>query len=481
MANHKLALDSISTLADALESGEKSAVSITESLINRYDELNEDINGYLALDKETALADAEASDKRRAAGEALSKFDGIPIAIKDNINVAGQQNTCASKILVGYKSTYDATVISKLKAKGFIPFGRTNMDEFAMGSSTENSAFAICKNPVNTDYVPGGSSGGSAAVVSAGMAVAALGSNTGGSIRQPAAFCGVVGFKPGYGRVSRYGLTAFASSLDQIGPITNTVKDSAILLDTIGGRDAMDCTSLDQPCGGFEDALANNDIAGMKVGLPREFFEVDGLDPETLKSIEDVKTKLTDAGAEIVDVSLPNLNHGVAVYYVICTAEASSNLSRFDGIRYGFRDQDKLNSLVDIYNKSRSTGFGDEVKRRIILGTYVLSSGYHDELYLRAQKIRTIIRNDFSECYKQCDVILGPVTPKSAFKIGEVESPLEMYLSDIYTIPVNLAGINGISVPVAQNADGLPISVQIIGDSMEEAKALKIANFIQEA
>ena len=464
--------------AEALDAGSTSSVALCQELITRNEAVNETINGYLQFNSERALAAAEASDKRRAEGSALSQFDGVPIAAKDNLSVNGDPCGCASKILETFTATYDATVIERLKAAGFVILGRTNMDEFAMGSSTEHSAYGIVRNPHDTDYVPGGSSGGSAAVVGSGQAYAALGSDTGGSIRQPAGFCGVVGLKPTYGRVSRFGLVAFASSLDQIGPITHTVKDAAALLDIIGGPDKNDCTCLPTPCEGFAAALENADIAGMKVGMPREFFEVDGLDPEIRANVEGVLDAMKAAGAEPVEVHLPHLKYGVAAYYVIATAEASSNLSRFEGIRYGNRPAD-TEGLEDIYFKTRENGFGDEVKRRIMLGTYVLSSGYYDAYYIRAQKVRTKIRQDFTEAFEKCDVILSPVAPTTAFKVGEMKDPLQMYLSDIYTISVNLAGICGISVPSGKATNGLPMGVQFLGDAMQEEKILKAAHWLE--
>ncbi len=465
--------------ADLLGKGEVSAVELCRRMIDRKAEVDEQICGYLSLDEEQALAQAKAADERRAEGKAVSDFDGIPIAIKDNISVHDQPCSCASKILKTYTASYDATVIERLKTVGFIPMGRTNMDEFAMGSSTEHSAYAMTRNPWNTEHVPGGSSGGSAAVVASGQAYAALGSDTGGSIRQPAGFCGVVGLKPTYGRVSRYGLVAFASSLDQIGPLTRNVEDAAILLDTIGGRDKRDCTSLNTPCGGFADALDGVDVKGLKVGMPREFFEVEGLDAEVRANAEAALEKLRAGGAEPVEVHLPNLKYGVAVYYVIATAEASSNLSRFEGIRYGNRSKDAAD-LIDVYYKTREAGFGPEVKRRIMLGTYVLSAGYYDAYYLRAQKIRTILRSDFAEAFKKCDVILGPVAPTPAFEFGAMSDPLQMYLSDIYTITINLAGNCSIAVPHGINATGLPLGVQLIGDSLQEEKILKTAHWLEK-
>jgi aspartyl-tRNA(Asn)/glutamyl-tRNA(Gln) amidotransferase subunit A len=444
--------------ADALAAGDLSAV-------------------YLSLDPEQVLADAANADKQRKAGN-VGRLAGIPIAIKDNLNVIGQPCTCASKLLKGYESPYDATAVARLKAAGMIPCGRTNMDEFAMGSSTEHSAYGLARNPQDTDRVPGGSSGGSAVVVAAGSAMAALGSDTGGSIRQPAAFCGVVGLKPSYGRVSRYGLTAFASSLDQIGPITADVRDAALLLDVIGGHDHRDSTSLPEDCSGFENAVTavNDDtIAGLTFGLPKQYLATAGLQPEIRASIESTCDKIKAAGGKVVEVDLPHTDHAVATYYVIATAEASSNLARFDGIRYGARVTDGNPDLLDTYYQSREQGFGDEVKRRIILGTYVLSSGYYDAYYLRAQKVRTLIRNDFETAFQSCDVILGPTAPTTAFKVGEVTDPITMYLADIFTIPVNLVGNCAISIPAGKDDAGMPIGLQLAAPNLAEARLLQAA------
>ncbi len=468
----------IHAAADALAAGETTSAALCEQLIGRKNDVDGEVQSYLSLNEQDVLEAARAADEKRAGGDA-GRFEGIPIAIKDNIAVAGERNSCASKLLDPFTSTFDATVIERLKAAGFIPMGRMNMDEFAMGSSTEHSAFQLTRNPWDTDCVPGGSSGGSAAAIASGSALAALGSDTGGSIRQPANFCGVVGLKPTYGRVSRYGLVAFASSLDQIGPLTGDVRDAAILLDTIGGSDPRDCTSLPQDCGGFEAALEDTEISKLRVGMPQEFFEVEGLNDEVRQTVEATRDRLAAAGATIVDVALPNLKYGVASYYVIATAEASSNLSRFEGVRYGARAQD-AESLADIYYKTREQGFGAEVKRRIILGTYVLSSGYYDAYYLRAQKVRTLMRRDFEQAFEQCDVILSPGAPGPAFRLGEISDPLEMYLSDIYTIPVNLAGNCGISVPVGSSSAGLPIGVQVIGDALNENAILQTAHWLEQ-
>ncbi len=468
----------ITELSKKLEANECTSVDIVNDLLTSIDASDAAVGAYLTIDRESALEQAKAADEARAAGEMLPLL-GIPIAIKDLLNVKGQPCTCSSKILEGYIAPYDATVITKLREAGAVLLGRVNMDEFAMGSSTENAALGKTSNPWNLDHVPGGSSGGSAACVSANEAIASLGSDTGGSIRQPAAFCGVVGVKPTYGRVSRYGLTAFASSLDQIGPLSKTVKDSAILLEALCGLDEKDSSSIDIAVPAFSENLSNDpSLAGMKLGLPSEFF-VDGMDPEVEKSVRDAIEHCKNLGAEIVDVSLPNAKYAIAVYYIIATAEASANLARFDGIRYGMRLDGK--DPAELYRKTRSAGFGQEVKRRIILGTYVLSSGYYDAYYLKAQKVRTLIRNDFTEAFKQCDAILAPVTPTAAYKKGEkTGDPLKMYLDDILTTPTNLAGNCALSLPCGFTSDGLPIGLQIIGDDFQEQTILKVGHAYEQ-
>ncbi|MBM4152674.1 MAG: Asp-tRNA(Asn)/Glu-tRNA(Gln) amidotransferase subunit GatA [Kiritimatiellaceae bacterium] len=465
-------------LSDLLERGGCTSVEIVQDVLAAIDAHDGTIHAYVTLDRESALAQAKAADEKRAAG-AKGPLLGIPLAIKDLLNVKGQPCTCSSKILEGYIAPYDATAIAKLREAGAVFLGRVNMDEFAMGSSTESSAFKKTRNPWNTDCVPGGSSGGSAASIAADESIATLGSDTGGSIRQPAAFCGCVGLKPTYGMISRYGLTAFASSLDQIGPITKTVKDSAVLLTAMAGKDELDSTSIDLPVPDFAKALTDDySLKGMKLGLPKEYF-VDGMDPELEKSVRDAVAHCQKLGAEIVEVSLPHSKYAIAVYYIIATAEASANLARFDGIRYGLRKDGA--DPIELYGKTRSAGFGPEVKRRIILGTYVLSSGYYDAYYLRAQKVRTLIRNDFVEAFKQCDAILAPVTPTPAYRIGEKTSdPLKMYLDDILTTPVNLAGICGLSVPCGFSSNGLPIGLQILGDSFKEANILKVGHAYEQ-
>jgi len=452
-----------------IQAGELSPVQLVDAVNASIEKTDPQVSGYLSRDYQRARAAAEKADVSLPLG-------GIPVAIKDVINVEGEPCGCASKILTGYTAPYDATVIKKLRAAGAIPFGRTNMDEFAMGSSTENSAIQITRNPRDPDRIPGGSSGGSAAVVAADEALASLGTDTGGSIRQPAALCGCVGLKPSYGRVSRYGLVAFASSLDQIGPFTHTVEDAALVLQAIAGHDPMDSTSLDVPVPDYSSQL-NDGVKGMKLGVPKEYF-VDGMDPQVEKRVREAIEVYRGLGAEIVEVSLPHTKYAVADYYIIATAEASANLARFDGVRYGKRAE-APRDLADHYGRTRGEGFGKEVKRRIILGTYVLSSGYYDAYYLRAQKVRTLIRRDFEEAFKKVDGLLSPTSPVPAFKIGErMSDPLQMYLADIFTIAANLAGICGISIPCGDaEVDGkkLPVGLQIMAPAFEEARLLRIA------
>ena len=468
----------IAQLAEQLKNGTCTSVEIVNDLLAAIDATDAKIGAYLTLDREAALAQAQAADDARASGKTGSLL-GMPIAIKDLLNVKGQPCTCASKMLEGYTAPYDATVIAKLREAGAILLGRVNMDEFAMGSSTENSALGKTVNPWNADCVPGGSSGGSAACVAADEAIASLGSDTGGSIRQPAAFCGCVGLKPTYGRVSRYGLTAFASSLDQIGPLTKTVEDAALLLDAIGGHDPKDSTSINKQLPSLQSTLPQDtSLKGMKLGLPKEYF-IEGIDPEVEKAVRDAVAHCEKLGAEIVHISLPHSKYAIATYYILATAEASANLARFDGIRYGMRIDGK--DPADLYGKTRAAGFGSEVKRRIILGTYVLSSGYYDAYYKRAQKVRTLIRNDFTQAFEQCDAILAPVTPTPAYRIGEKsDDPLKMYLDDILTTPVNLAGNCALSIPCGFSTNGLPIGLQIIGDFFAESTILKVGHAYEQ-
>ncbi|MDD5727150.1 MAG: Asp-tRNA(Asn)/Glu-tRNA(Gln) amidotransferase subunit GatA [Victivallales bacterium] len=471
----------IHAAAEMLAAGAVTSVELCEAYGKRIAEVDPEVKAFLKYDAENILNLAAEADRRRAAGRELSRYDGIPIGIKDCIVAAGQSCSCASKLLENVISPYDSTVVARLKAKGFIPAGRLNMDEFAMGSSCENSAFRKTANPWNLNRVPGGSSGGSAACVAAGELPAALGSDTGGSIRQPAAFCGAVGLKPTYGRVSRYGLVAFASSLDQIGPLAHDVLDAAIILDTIGGKDPCDSTSLPNPCSGFAAALSGlegQNLQGVKVGLPKEYFDTEGITPDVRQGLDDTVATLRKLGAEIFDISLPHTQYAVSVYYIIATAEASANLARFDGIRYGVRKE--AADLIATYFKSRGEGFGDEVRRRILLGTYVLSSGYYDAYYLRAQKVRTLIRRDFEQAFNQCDVILTPVTTATAFEFGAKSDPLQMYLSDIFTIALNLSGTCGIAVPagISEN-DKMPVGVQFIAPPLEEARLFRTARIFE--
>ena len=466
----------IRELLDLMKSGEISSEDIVRDLIASIDAADEELGAYLWINKDETLARAREADALRKGGSEAPLL-GIPVAVKDVLNVRGQPCSCASRILDGYISPYDATAIARLKKAGAIMAGRTNMDEFAMGSSTENSAYKVTRNPVDTSRVPGGSSGGSAAAVAGNEAVAALGTDTGGSIRQPASFCGCVGLKPSYGRVSRYGLTAFASSLDQVGPITRTVEDAALLLEAMAGVDPMDSTSLNDPVPAYSRGIPE-DMKGLKIGLPKEYFG-GGLDPEVRAVVQAAVDRCASAGAELVEVSLPHTEYAIATYYVIATAEASANLARFDGVRYGARVDGA--DPIDMYCRTRESGFGPEVKRRIILGTYVLSSGYYDAYYLRAQKVRTLIRRDFEEAFRNCSVLLSPVTPFPAYPIGEKRSdPLQMYLGDIFTVTANLAGICGISVPGGRTVEGLPVGVQFLGPALGEESILAAAGVFEK-
>jgi aspartyl-tRNA(Asn)/glutamyl-tRNA(Gln) amidotransferase subunit A len=468
----------VTDLAAQLAAKKISSVELMQAVLARTKAVDAKVQAFNSFDEADALAQARASDARRAAGQASGLLDGIPIGIKDVISVAGQPLTASSKMLANFVSPYDATVTRKLKDAGAICWGRLNLDEFAMGSSTENSAFKTTCNPWDFTRVPGGSSGGSAAALASGEAIAALGSDTGGSIRQPAALCGVVGLKPTYGLVSRYGLIAFASSLDQIGPFTRTVEDAAVLLGTIAGHDANDSTSFKAEIPDYRAELAKSQ-GPWKLGIAKEYF-AEGLDPEVGAAVQAAIDHYKKLGCEIREISLPHTKYAVGVYYIIATAECSSNLARYDGIRYGHRSKDATDAL-DIYFKSRAEGFGPEVKRRIILGTYVLSSGYYDAYYLRAQKVRTLIRRDFLNAYQEVDAILTPTSPTPAFKKGEkAADPLAMYLSDIYTIGVNLAGLPGISLPCGFSKGGLPIGLQIIGQPFKEADLLAIARAYEQ-
>ncbi len=464
-------------LADMLEKKETTSEEMTLAFLERIESLDEKINSFITISRETALAQAAESDLRRKNGKPLSKWDGIPVAVKDNINTEGIKTTCGSPILRDFVSPYSAGVYEKMLAGGLVTLGKTNMDEFAMGSTTESSCFGPTFNPHDTGRVPGGSSGGSAAAVAARFAPFALGSDTGGSIRQPAAFCGVVGIKPTYGRVSRYGLVAFASSLDQIGAFGNTVDDAAALLSVISGKDDRDSTSIEQTIDFGPDAERSG-VEGMVIGVPEEYFN--GVDPEIESIIREKVKALEGMGAKIEKISLKYTEYAIPIYYLIATAEASSNLARYDGVRYGTRaggDQ----GLLSLYNRSRSEGFGTEVKRRIILGTFSLSSGYYDAYYLRALKGRKLIIDDFRQAFSKVDAIVTPATTTTAFRVGEmISDPLQMYMSDILTISANLAGIPGISVPAGKHSNGMPVGLQVMGSHFQEKKILDVARAIEE-
>ena len=460
-------------LHEKLKARDITSADLTKSVLDRIDAVEGQIEGYITLTKETALRQAEAADIGFQRGDEMPPLAGIPIAIKDVICTKGVLTTCGSKILGNFVPPYDATVTTKLHRQGSVVIGKTNMDEFAMGSSTENSAYRITRNPWDLDTIPGGSSGGSAAVVAADEAICSLGSDTGGSIRQPAALCGVVGMKPTYGRVSRFGLVAFASSLDQIGPFTKDVTDCALMLNAICGHDPMDSTSVNLPTPDYTEFLTNN-IEGIKIGVPKEYF-IEGMDTEVEGIVHTAVEALEECGASIQEISLPHTEYAIATYYIIAPAEASANLARYDGVRYGYRAED-ADELVEMYKKSRSRGFGDEVKRRIMLGTYALSSGYYDAYYLKGQKARTLIKSDFDRAFEAVDVIVTPTSPTPAFRVGErTADPLQMYLSDVLTTPSSLAGLPGISVPCGLTKSGLPIGLQILAAPFEEGKILNTA------
>ena len=472
----------ISALVAKLAGREVSARAATQACLDQIQRVDPQIRAFISYDAADALAQADAADQALAQGQthAQKPLLGVPIGVKDVIAVKGQPLNCGSRILGDFVSPYDATVIEKLKAAGAVVFGRLNMDEFAMGSSTENSAFQITRNPWDTSRIPGGSSGGSAAAVAADECVASLGSDTGGSIRQPASLCGCVGLKPSYGRVSRYGLVAFASSLDQIGCFAKDVRDATTVLGVIAGHDPRDSSSVPQPVPGYPDALTGG-IKGLKLGLPKEYM-IGGLDPEVKQAVAAAVQQLAKLGAEVVEVSLPHTDYAIATYYIIATAEASANLARFDGIRYGRRVEGA--DPIELYGKTRGQGFGPEVKRRIILGTYVLSSGYYDAYYLRAQKVRTLIRNDFLKAFEKVDAIVTPTSPTAAFKIGEkAADPLQMYLMDIFTISCNLAGICGLAVPCGftSSQPRLPIGLQLLGKPFGEEAILRIAHAYEQS
>ena len=459
-------------LHDMLVNKEITSVELTQDVLSRIDEVEGDVEAYLTITRAEALAQAEAVDKKIAAGEKISFLEGIPGAIKDNICTKGVKTTCASKILEHFVPPYDATVMTKIKAENPVILGKVNMDEFAMGGSTENSAYHVTHNPWNLDCVPGGSSGGSAAAVAAGTAIWALGSDTGGSIRQPASFCGVVGMKPTYGRVSRYGLVAYASSLDQIGPLTRDVTDCANILTIIAGHDEMDSTSSAAEVPDYTKALVE-DVKGLKIGLPKEYF-VEGMDPEVEQAVRTAIKKYEELGAEVVEISLPHTEYAISTYYLIAPAEAATNLERYDGVSYGERVDGE--DLVQMMTNTRDEKFGEEVKRRIMIGNYALSAGYYDAYYLKALKVRTLVQQDYTEAFKKVDVIMAPTAPTPAFKIGEmIADPLQMYLQDVCTVPLNLAGLPGISIPCGKSSKGLPIGLQIIGKPLAEETLIRTA------
>jgi aspartyl-tRNA(Asn)/glutamyl-tRNA(Gln) amidotransferase subunit A len=467
----------IGQLSDLLQRGEVSPLEVTRDLLARIAEKDGKLNSFLTVDEEGAWAQAHGAVDRLRAGQ-VTPLTGVPLALKDVLATQGLRTTCGSRILENFVPPYDATVTRKLREAGAIILGKVNMDEFAMGSSTENSAYGVTHNPWNLEYIPGGSSGGSAAAVAADLCIAALGSDTGGSIRQPASHCGVVGMKPTYGRVSRFGLVAYASSLDQIGPITKNVTDCALLLQAIAGYDPQDSTCAPQAPPDYSQSL-NREIKGLKIGVPREYF-IAGLDGEVDQAVKSALELLTQLGAELVEVSLPHTEYAVATYYLIATAEASSNLARYDGVKYGWRASDADN-LLDMYEKTRSMGLGAEVRRRIMLGTYALSAGYYDAYYKKASQVRTLIRQDFDRVWEQCRVLVTPVAPTPPFRLGEkIDDPLTMYLSDIFTIPANLAGIPGISVPCGLSSLGLPIGLQLLAPPFEEGTLLQVAHAFEQ-
>ena len=468
----------IHNLQTQLQARQVSSVEITNSFLDRIESTDQSINAFITVTKEQALLDAAAADQRIAAGN-CAPLTGIPVALKDIFLTEGVRTTCASKMLDNFIAPYDATAWTRMKSQGAVLLGKLNQDEFAMGSSCENSAFGPTRNPWNKDHIPGGSSGGSAAAIAAQQAVATLGTDTGGSIRQPASHCGCVGLKPTYGRVSRYGVIAYASSLDQVGPMTRDVTDAALLLGVIAGYDPKDSTSVDCPVPDYTAALQQG-VKGLTIGLPKEYF-IDGLDADVQQAMEQAIAVYRQLGAEFVEVSLPHTNYAVATYYLIATAEASSNLARYEGVRFGHRAKDTA-GLIDLMMQSRSEGFGAEVKRRIMLGTYALSSGYYDAYYIKAQKVRTLIQQDFSEAFRSVDLLLTPVAATPAFRIGEkTADPLQMYLSDIFTIPDNLAGICGISVPTGISSNGLPIGLQLLGRPFGEETILRAAFDFEQA
>lgn len=470
---------SLKSAREKVRSGEVSAVSLAEQHFDRIAAADGEINSFLALTKERALEQAARVDAAAKAGDALGPLAGVPVAIKDVLVTRGVETTAGSRILKGYHPPYDATAVARMEAAGAVVLGKLNCDEFAMGSSNENSAYGPVRNPRALDRVPGGSSGGSAAAVAAGFCVASLGTDTGGSIRQPASFCGVVGVLPTYGRVSRYGLIAFASSLDKVGPLARSVEDAATVLEVIAGKDACDATSSEQPVGSYAAEL-DRGVRGLRIGVPEEYFG-EGLDPEIRAAVERALDHLRAAGCTVEKVSLPHTKYAVPTYYVVATAEASANLSRFDGVRYGLRAKD-ANTLSRMYRETRDEGFGAEVKRRILLGTYALSAGYYDAYYLKAQQVRTLLAREFLAAFAKVDAIVCPVTPTTAFRLGEkTDDPLKMYLEDIYSVAASLAGICGMSVPAGESAAGLPIGVQVLGKHFDEGTVLRVGAAIEGA
>lgn len=463
---------------DALRNGNVTSEELTSAHIQRIEQVDPQVESYLRVTADAAMEQAKQADQRRKDGDE-SALLGIPLAYKDVLVTEGVETTCGSKILEGYIPPYTATAVAKLNDAGAVMLGKLNMDEFAMGSSTENSAYKTTRNPWDTERVPGGSSGGSAAAVAAGLALGTLGTDTGGSIRQPGALCGVVGLKPSYGRVSRYGLVAFGSSLDQIGPFTRTVEDAAIMLNVIAGHDAKDSTSMAVEAPNFTTGLPDS-LDGVKVGLPKEYFSGAGIQPEVLAAVNQAIEQMKILGAEMVEISLPHTEYAIPVYYLVATAEASANLARFEGVRYGPRIEG--DQMWDMYNQTRGSLFGPEVKRRIMLGTYALSAGYYDAYYGKAQKVRTLIKQDFEQAFEKVDVIAGPVSPTTAFKFGEkMDDPLQMYLSDVFTIAVNLAGVPAMSVPCGFDSNDLPIGLHLIGAHFDEASIIKVGHAYQQA
>ncbi len=478
MKLHQLTIHEVS---ERLRAGDVTAVELTEAVIDRILDVDDEVKAYLTLTPEAALEQARVADQRRTDGDD-NPLLGVPLAIKDVLCTRGIATTCGSRILEGFVPPYDATAVARLKEAGAVLLGKTNTDEFAMGSSTENSAFFTTHNPWDLERVPGGSSGGSAAAVAADECMAALGSDTGGSVRQPASLCGLVGFKPSYGRVSRYGLIAFASSLDQIGVLTKDVTDAALLLEAIAGHDPQDSTSMDAPVPDYAAALQGSDgLRGVRVGVPREFFDVEGVEAAVEDAVRAAVDRMAELGAEVREVSLPHSEDALPVYYLIAPAEASANLARYDGVRYGLR-VDEGDGLLAMYRATRGQGFGPEVKRRVMLGTYALSAGYYDAYYLKAQQVRTLIKADFDAAFEEVDVIVGPTTPSTAFRIGEkIDDPLQMYLSDVFTLSMNLAGLCGLSLPCGFDGQGLPIGLQITGPAFGEERVLRAAHAYEQA